>query len=274
MLRLRLYCKFFISIFFFSIACGATEYQPWLGNFYEFELRTSAKYQGYKWLSEGHLKKYSSNDVFLNLSLINARPDPDISGEIEFTQAKTRKQRGDIDQIKFTGRYVWQDDVAGDPLSITMGLSYAQAFQSSLRDVSSFHHGLYNGEIFVSLGKETSYECNWISRWWTLLALGSAERGSPWLRLQLNYEKLFNEKHAIKSFLHSLWGFGHQRLHFQHFRGYGPIQHQSIDLGLRYTYLLEFYGNASLEYSYRIYARNFPCYTHQLLAQILYTFGL
>lgn len=275
MLRLRLYSHFFIFLFLFSFSEAiATEYQPWLGNFYEFELRSSAKYQGYAWLSADHLKKYSSNDVFLNLSLINARPDPAMSGELELTQAKTRRQQGNIDQIKITGRYAWQDDIAGDPLSITFGFSYAQAFRWSLRDVSSFHHGYNNFELFVSIGKETPFESFWKSRWWSILSLGVAERGSPWLRFHLYYEKLFAEKHALQTFLNSLWGLGHQKLHPKHFQGYGLVQHQSIDLGLRYTFLLQYYGSASLEYSYRIYARNFPCYTHQLLAQILYTFGL
>ena len=268
--------KVFIALFLLSLYQGyATEYQPWLGNFYEFELRTSGQYQGYTWLSsDSHLKKYYSNDVFLNVSLSNARPDPAIGTEVEITQARTRRQRGDIDQLKVTGRYVWQDDVAGDPLSLMTGLSYTQAFYYSLRDVSSFHHGFSNIELFISLGKENPDESVWASRWWGMLAIGVAERGSPWFRLHLNYEKRWREKHEVKTFLSSLWGLGHKRLHPHHFHGYGSIQHQSIDLGLRYTYLLELYGSASLEYSYRIYARNFPAFTHQVLAQLLYTFGL
>lgn len=254
---------------------AATEYQPWLGNFYEFELRSSFLYQEYSKIScGGHHRKYPSHDVFLNMSLSHFRPDPAIGLEIELIEARTERQKGDIDQVKFTGRYVWQDDVAGDPLSVTTGLSYMQAFYYSLRDVSSFHHGYSNAELFLSVGRENPDESLWGSRWWAVFALGVAERGSPWLRFHLDYEKRFQEKHAMQTFLHSLWGLGGQRLHLNHFHGYGPIQHQSIDLGLRYTYFLEFYGSASVEYSYRIYARNFPSYTHQVLAQILYTFGL
>lgn len=266
----------FVLFFLFPICwVNATEYQPWLGNFYEFERRFSLAYQGYDRLaSDSHLKRYSSNDCFLNVSLCNSRPDPAMGLEFEVTQARTRRQRGDIDQIKMTGRYVWQDDIAGDPLSLTTGLSYIQAFQSSLKDVSSFHHGLYNAEGFISIGKESSDEALWDSRWWSILALGIAEQGSPWLRFHLNYEKRWWEKNEMKIFFHSLWGFGHNKLRLSHFHGYGPIRHQSIDIGLRYTYLLEFYGSASLEYSYRIYAYNFPAYAHHVLAQLLYTFGL
>lgn len=271
-----IYWKFFIAFFLLNASQGnATEYQPWLGNFYEFELRSSLMYQGYTWLSSGaHLKKYSSHDAFLNISLSNALPNPTIGAEIELTEARTRRQRGDIDQLKVTGRYVWQDDIAGDPFSLTTGLSYNQAFCYSLRDVSSFHHGFSDVEIFASLGKENPEESVWNSRWWSLLAVGVAERGSAWIRFHLDYEKRCYEKHEVKAFLHSLWGLGHKSLRIDHFHGYGSIQHQSIDFGFRYTYLLQFYGSMSLEYSYRIYARNFPSDTHQILAQLLYTFGL
>lgn len=268
--------KFFTILFLLGICRGsATEYQPWLGNFYEFEFRSSLIYQDYTWLSsDSNLRKYTSNDIFLNLSLSNAHPDFTASAEFEITQARTRKQKGDIDQLKLTGRYAWQDDVAGDPLSLITGLSYTQAFQSSLRDVSSCHHGLYNTEFFITLGKENPEESLWRSRWWSVFVLGIAEQGSPWVRFHLNYDKRWWDKHEMGLFMHSLWGFGGKDLHLNHFHGYGPIRHQSVDVGLRYTYLLEYYGNASLEYSYRVYANNFPAYTHYVLAQILYTFGL
>lgn len=266
---------FFLGFQFVVLMGWCTEYQPWLGNIYEFEERATLRYQRYSKLASGrHFKKYSSNDVFLNFSLLNTLPDPLVSGEIEFSQAKTRKQRGQLDFIKATGRYLLQDDVAGDPISAVLGLSYIQAFSNSLKDVSSFHHGLYNSELFVSIGKEHSQDANWDSRWWLMGALGIAEKGSPWCRLHLNYEKRLREKHELKAFLNTLWGFGQRRLRFDHFEGYGPVKHQSIDLGLKYAYLIQYFGHVSLEYTYRVYARNFPCHTHQVLAQVLYTFGL
>ncbi len=125
-----IYKKLFFIFIFFTICYGnATERQPWLGNFYEFELHPSIAFQRYNRLASGkHFEKYQSQDVFLNLSLGNAFLNPTIGIELEFTQAYTKKQKGSIDQIKFTGRYLWLDDVAGDPVSLITGLSYAQAF--------------------------------------------------------------------------------------------------------------------------------------------------
>jgi hypothetical protein len=262
----------FIFLLGFCQARG-TEYQPWLGNIYEFELRTALMYQDYHWLSSAtHLKKFSSNDLFLKASLSNAFPTFGL--EVEATGALTRRQRGDVDQLKITGRYVWLDDVAGDALSLTTGFSLIYAFHRSLRDVSSFHHGRGEGEFFISFGKEIAQGTMWGSRWWNILGIGLADRGSPWLRWHLTYEKRWLDKHEIQLFLHTLWGFGHKRLHLEHFHGYGSIQHQSADIGLRYTYLLEYFGSASVEYSYRIHAYNFPIYVHRVLAMFLYTFGL
>lgn len=266
----------FSLLFLLLIAAqgSATEYQPWLGNIYEFEFRPSFTYQGYSHIvSNSTLKHYSSNDQFLHLSLCNALSNG-FGGEIELIQANTLRQHDDIDQFKVTGRYNWQDDIAGDPLSLMTGLSYIQAFKNSVKDVSSFHHGEYEGEFFLSAGKEIFSDTQWKFRWWGVLGIGVAERGSPWMRLRLDYEKWLGDQQEMRLFVHALWGLGHQRLRLHPFHGYGPIQHQSVDIGFRYTHLLEYFGSASIEYSYRIHAQNFPAYTHRLLIQFLYTFGL
>lgn len=262
-----------ISLLFIGYV-ESTQTEPWLGNAYEFEFRPSLTYQGYRSLaSSAHQQKYSSDDFFLNASLSNSAPSMGV--ELEALGARTRRQKGDVDQIKLTGRYVWLDDITGDPLSVVSGLSYIQAFHHSLKDVSSFHHGLCEAEFFVSIGKELARDCEWNSRWWGVFGIGSAvDRGSPWLRFDIAYEKCFCEMHALRFMLNSLWGTGNRSLCLHHFDGYGPIQHQAIDLGVRYTYVLTFFGNASLEYSCRVHARNFPEYVHRVTVQILYTFGL
>lgn len=268
--------KIYALFFFFLLKAfhgSATEYQPWLGNFLEFESRTSLLYQDYTAISSGpHIERHTANDLFLNISLSNTLFDFLI--EFEATEARTRRQRGDIDQLKVTGRYVWQNDIIGDPFSFATGVSFIECFQSSLKDLSSFHHGRSEAEFFCSFGKETPQETTWISRWWGIAGIGVADRGSPWARFNLVYERQWREKHELKVFSYFLWGFGHKRLHICDFHGYGPIQHQSLDLGLRYTYLIDFFGSASLEYSYRIYARNFPVRAHRVCIQLLYTFGL
>lgn len=264
----------YLCLLFGAMQGESTEYRPWFGNIYEFEFRTSFIYQSYSKISSGSsLENHSSDDLFLHASLSSAITDLSFEGEI--VEARTRHQKGDIDQLKITGRYVWENDLAGDPWSLTTGMSYTQAFQRSLNDISSFHHGLYEGEAFLSMGKEFFFETGWNHRWWSVVGVGIAERGSPWIRFYVVYEKCLQQnRQELQLLLHSLWGLGHKKLHFHDFSGYGPIRHQSVDLGLRYIYLLDYFGSASLEYAYRVHAENFPAYAHYVIIKFLYTFGL
>lgn len=266
-------CEWFLFLLVFSFG-EATQYQPWFGNPYEFEVRGSLLNQNYSRLSSNSRSiKYSTGDFFLNGSLSNALPT--LGVELEAMGAWTKKQRGDLDQLKLTGKYLWSDDVAGDLVSLATGISYIQAFQHSVHDVSSFHHGSSEAEIFITLGKEKAVRDFWASRWWGMLGIGTSfSRGSPWIRFHAAYEKSWGETHLLLLFADTLWGLGNKRLVLPHFHGYRRIGHQSIDLGLRYTYLIDFFGSVSLQYSYRIWARNFPEQTHRVMAEVLYTFGL
>ena len=262
---------FLFSVFFTYL--HSTETSPWLGNPYEFEWRNSLCVQNYSRLNiNSHSSKSHQTDYFFNSSLCNSIPY--LGAEIECLLAKTKEQRGDVDSLKLTGRYVFQDDIAGDPISLVTGVSLTKAFWPSLRDISSFHHGLGEVELFLSFGKERS-QCNfWIFRWWGLAGIGVAERGSPWLRAELKAAMSFRERHELELGCLSLFGLGRKSLRKHDFKGYGSIHHQSVDLALRYTYLIDFVGNFNVEYSYRVYAYNFPARVNRVKAQFLFTFSL
>lgn len=253
---------------------AATERLPWVGNYLEFEWRHTAYLQDYPYVaSHSYYTPYASSDIFFVASLSNAFK-PEFSLEAEAMVAKTCRQDWAIDHLRLTGRYMWSNDIAGDEFSFTTGVSLTQAFDHSLHDMSSFHHGRSEAELFLSVGKEYADGKEWISRWWGVFGTGTAERGSPWFRGELNLEGRFCDVYAWRVFIHSLAGIGHKCLRLDDFHGYGSLQHQSIDLGFRYTYFIEFFGELAFEYSYRIYARNFPAKTSHLLLTLLYTFGL
>jgi hypothetical protein len=252
---------------FLSTQLTATEYLPWVGPTLEFEWRDHLRYQHYRF------KKRTSDDLFLNISLSNAYQD--LGVELEITAANTNRQPGHLDQLKITGRKVLLDDILEDPVSLTAGCSLIQAFRSSLCDRSSFHHGYNEAELFVSTGKELTFSENWESRLWGIAGLGVAiDRGSPWIHLEGAYEQRWHEKHECRIGLYSLYGLGHQKLRLHHFHGYGPVKHRSVDIQLRYTYLIDFFGNASIEFSQRLYAHHFPAYARSVTLQLMYSFGL
>lgn len=255
---------------------SATDLTPWLTKDFEFQPRVSGLFQHYPRIARTHGHTHQSgNDQFytfsLGLSAFNW------SGEVESTLAHTRRQDYLCDNIRITGRYRWLDDIPGeDAISLTTGLTLIKAFRHSVFDVSSFHHGEYEGEVHAAIGQELSQCQNfWATRWWGVLALGQGNHGSPWIRTETAWEKNWCDIHQLRLFAHSLWGLGRGSLPCPgHFHGYGPIAHQSIDLGLRYTHLFDFSGVLSIQYAYRVYASNFPENTSLLLLSFVYPFGL
>ncbi len=259
------------------IGCHGTlfcaDFKPWLPEMLVFEWRNSLTYQTYPSVAKGsHTRKFSSDDYFINTSLSTSVYEYGL--ELEANQAFTSCQKGSIDNLSATLRYVILDDIAGDPLSFTAGLSYIQPFYWSLKDISSFHHGRVEGELFVSLGKEKACGEIWIHRWWTVGAVGLADRGSPWLRLNLGYDLRTADNQEWRLFCHTLWGLGNRDISIDHFKGYGAINHRSVNLGFRYTYLIEDLGSLSFEYTNRVYAYNFPAYANIFLIEFRYDFGL
>jgi hypothetical protein len=270
--RKRLYPLIYLCCLFYTWG-WSTEFQPWVGNYFEFEWRNTLLYQTYPVINSNSQRvKYSSSDFFFTTSLSNALK-PEFSIELEAALAYTRHQKGNIDNFRLTGRYMWLDDLLGDRISLTTGVKLTQSFLNSLHDISSFHHGRAEAEFFISLGQEESLETKWGSRWWVVGGIGVANRGSAWLHAQSTYEFRLLPKHEVRLFGEGLLGLGHKQLPIHHFHGYGPIQHRSLDLGIRYTYLIDFFGSASFEYSNRVYARNFPAQAHRFLLNLLYTFG-
>lgn len=194
--------------------------------------------------------------------------------QLEAVMADTRRRSFGMDHFALTGRYKYMNDILGDPLTVTFGGTYIQAWKWALYDISSFHHGLYEFEAHTSVGKEFSYGSEWLWRWWTLFALGLSERGAPWLRAEAFVEKNYCDSYLLRAFVKSLWGFGSRPLHVHHFHGYGAVNHQSIELGIGAHYTFENQGTIKLEYARRIFSRNFPSRANNVVLSYLYPFGL
>lgn len=248
----------FTFLLLFPFFSHTTELAPWFGNLYEVEARVSTLYQKFQHVnSSKHSFSYRSNDFFTNFSL-SVSPDPDFSVETEVLFADTRHRNYGFDSAKLTGRYQILDDIIGDPVSLTTGLSIIVPLRSALRDIGSFHHGMAEFEAHVAVGVELPYLSIWLQRQYGVFACGIATQGSPWLRVGYYFERNFCNSVSVQIFLDSLFGLGRRTIHKHDFNGYGAVAHRSIDAGLKWSYLFDYWGTLSLEYAYRIYARNFP----------------
>lgn len=263
--------KVLTSLFLLSsLSMEATELSPWFGRDFELRPQASVRVQTYREVQSPNELRRNANDSFYTLGMDVAALGFD--AQFEMTEAVTGRQHFDLDAAKLTVRYQLADDIIGESFSLVPGISYIQALRNSLLDPSSFHHGLYEAEFFLSFGKEMACEDFWTYRFWGMTGLGIAEQGSPWIRGDLTWEKNWWNQQQLQLFIHSLWGLGGEDFSccFCCFKGYGPIHHQSVDLGTRYSYLFDWGGIVSLECAYRVYARNFPKRACQLVLKLEY----
>lgn len=269
--------RFIPSAFFFIMICHslfATELLPWYGQMLEIETRAACQMQAYQCVSARHRSiQQPACDLFFDLSAASSYND--IAGEVEVIASDTRYRSFGMDCIKLTARYRWMNDIVGEPISLVSGVSISQVFKTGLRNLSSFHHGGIEGEFHLAAGKEHSFRQFWTSRYWGVVGVGIADMGYPWVRGDMAWEHNYCDVHQVRFFVNSLWGLGHKSLHLKPFHGYGPVRHQLIDIGLRYSRFLLCNGmTVSLEYAFRPYARNCPKQVSSLYVSVSYPLGL
>ncbi len=239
---------------------SALEVKPWLGNEWEFQFDTAYTYSRYPNVQDGHPALRSpSNDQLLTFDLGVVAPTPNWDFQLEAEIANTPRQSWGVRSGAVQARYQWLDDILGDPVSLTIGANLRVVAHHSLRDVSCPYHSYVNGEINGAVGKEWSKQAFWRWRAFAFAGVGMANRGSPWTRALISFMGNQEDRHQYAVFAIGYWGFGTQReVMTRDFDGYGKIHHQSIDLGLGYRYLLDFWGSFTFSYAYRLYARSFP----------------
>lgn len=249
-----------------------TDLTPWLTRHYEIQASATELLQYYQTIQSPH--KHIRNHTLDSFTTFGLELSAyDYSTELETTVAHTHRQKAGCDNVRLTGRYRFMNDILGDVVSATAGVTVTQAFRNSLRDPSSFHHGIIEAEAHLSIGRETSCRSLWISRWWGLIGLGCGDYGSPWLHGHFEWEKNWYNQQHWSLFADTLWGIGGNSFALP-FRGYGSVRHQSLDIGSRYRYIFENGFRISLEYAFRVYALNFPQNTNRLTIELLYPFGL
>ncbi|MFQ5729509.1 MAG: hypothetical protein ACE5GN_04020 [Waddliaceae bacterium] len=264
-----------LGVLFISQAnLPGTEWMPWTEKDLELYPKVDYLYQHYNTIhSSSGSKHRTADDHFFSLGLSGSYTS--WSAELETVFADTRHRSFGFDNFKLTGRYQWYNDIVGDPVSVTTGITLIKASKVALKDLSSFHHGRNEAEAYVSIGKENSCLDCWISRGWAVLGIGVADHGSPWLRSRLAWEKNFQRTTHLRLFLNALYGLGGNSLALtKAFGGYGSISHRSIDIGSCLSKVTDCWGAFRLQYSYRVYARNFPKCTSLLQISYLYPFGL
>ncbi len=235
------------------------ERMPWYCNMWEFSFTPSYTYSRYPSVQNGTPHKQSpSNDHLLAFDFaVPPTPELQLSSEIEF--ADTPRQSMGLRSIAAQVRYLWLDDLLGDPVSLTTGIVLRGVSGHSVRDVSSPYHSYMNYEFNTSVGREWDRGFDWRFRTYGGASIGQANHGSPWMSAFAIMEGQLHHAHRLGVIFDGYGGFGSRRsVPINHFHGYGSIAHRSIDAALKYTYVFEVWGHLSFAYTRRLYARSFP----------------
>lgn len=247
---------------------------PWYPRMFEIQPEIEWSSQHSNGAACGHKNRAKSlNANFFQASAAAAVFD--YAAEIDLRLAESTYRNFGYDSLTISGRYLLADDVSGaSPFSAIATLSVSSAARTAVRDLTSFHHGKLEGILHLSVGKESACGQFWTSRYWGTVGLGMADVGSPWLHARLCAEINHMDRHSGLIFVDGLVGFGQKDLSLHHFKGYGPIAHRSLDVGLNYKYAFEMGLNVDIGYSYRLVARNFPKHTNNFYLALGYPFGL
>ncbi len=251
--------RLFLSLLLVPFYLGALETQPWFGDVYEFHFLGSYAYSQFSTVQNGIpqlTSPFQSNLVYLGLDF---SPSPEWSVDTDLQVADTTQEGFYFRTWGLQGRYLWLDDIVGDPITFTTGANLRVMSTTSLHDVSSPYHGNVDFECNFALGKEFDVADSCRFRLWGYGALGQANRGSPWVRAILAFETNIEDAHKMGLFASGTNGYGANRLVFiDHFNGYGKIRQKSIDLALRYGYRIGVWGTIRVEYQRRVLAKSCP----------------
>lgn len=258
-----------------ALPLSALEYSPWLGRVYEFESRLTYANAASRKIDLDHQTRHQHLCANLLTAGLLLTPAEDLSTEFEFTGAKTRDHSFMLDSTKACVRYLWLNDIPGDPVSLTTGASIAYVPTKALHDISLMHHGSFEAVFHAAVGKELDFHENSFFHPSLIVFLGVANRGSPWTALELHLEKAFSERYCLDFFLHGEKGFGSKALRSVHdFQGYAALDYRFLDAGVAFKYTIPPFGSLTLSAAQRLKGVSCPKDTTSVELALLIPFSL
>lgn len=263
-----------LLLFFLPVFSMALDKQPWFGDVYEFHFLGSYSYSQFNSFQNAVPplnQLFQANVIYLGLDF---SPSPVWSIDGDFQLADTTGMSFNFRTMALQARYLWLDDVVGDPISFTTGGSLRFTSSPALKDISCPSHGTLDFEGNFALGKEFEASNSWLFRIWGYGALGHANRGSPWVRGIVALETNIDDRHKWALYAEGINGYG-RRVHvdIDHFFGYAKVREKAIDLGIRYGRRLDVWGTIRFEYIRRVLAKSAPQNVNTFMVSYLLPFS-
>lgn len=268
--------KRFLSLFvFLGNLAAAIEVQPWFGDVYEFHFLGSYAYSWFESVQNSRPHFHQFFQSHLAYFGLDFSPSPVWSIDADLQFADTSAMTFNFRTIALQARYLWLDDIIGDPVSLVTGGNIRVTGTRSLKDVSCPSHGTVDFELNFSLGKEFDVSDTWRYRAWIFGAVGHANRGAPWVRAITAFEMNISDLHKWAVYASGINGYGrHTHINVDHFFGYARIREKAIDLGIRYGYRIGVWGTLRADYLYRVLAKTAPRNVNTVMVSWLLPFSL
>lgn len=250
------------------------EVQPWFGDVYQFHFLGEYAYSRFRSFQNAVpplSHPFQSNLVYFGLDF-SPSPVWSVDGDIQF--ADTTAMSFNFRSIAVQARYLWLDDIIGDPISLVTGANVRLTSSRSLKDISCPSHGNVDFEVNFALGKEFEASNSWLFRAWFYGAVGHANRGSPWVRGIVSLETNIEDQHKWALYAEGINGYGrHVHVDIDHFYGYAKVREKAIDLGVRYGYRMDVWGTLRFEYIRRVLAKSAPQRVNTFMVSYLLPFS-
>jgi hypothetical protein len=258
-----------------SYPLAALEKQPWLGDIFEFHFLGSYYYSRFNSFQDSIPPMHSTfqaNVIDLGLDF---SPSPVWSIDGDFQLADTTAQSFNFRTMALQARYLWADDIIGDPVSFVTGFSTRFTASHALKDISCPSHGNLDFELNFSLGKEFDASDLLRFRLWCFGAVGHANRGAPWVRAIVALESNYDEIHKWALYAEGINGYGrHVHVDIDHFDGYAKVREKAIDVAIRYGHRVGVWGTLRFEYIRRVLAKSAPSNVNTFMVSYLLPFSL
>jgi hypothetical protein len=270
-----------------SLLCGvclspmmlpALERSPWYGNDSEFELRTRYINQKYNSLDVRNGKRASpSGDHGLMVSLgvaTKGKYHLEVEGKAMDTGRYGGERHLTLDRLSASIRRMWYNDIIGDPVSFSTGLTVSAIPSHTLRYPSMFHTSNIELGVHCSIGKERSSRNTWLYRSWASLEYICGNKGRGRAVGRLAVEGKIKENHRTELFSDIQCGLGGKALNDEAFSGYRSLRYRTVDVGVKYTYVIDIWGRLSVIYSHRAYAQYAPNHVNTWSIEYMLPFSL
>lgn len=233
--------------------------EPWYGEYLEIHFVPSYEYNFFNRINQASPQLKKNYNTHIARALFDVTVPAELNWQVELEYGATSSVSFGYRSVACQLRRLWLDDVCGDPISLSTGISYRDASSRMRKAFSTPYHGRCNFEAHLSLGKEWSRGPHWFFRASGIFAVGQATIGKPWLRGDLLFLGNCSDRHYFTLYEYSYFGLGQQtEVDTKNFTGWGHIAHRSIDLGASYVYAFDLWGNLRFDYRYRVFAKSYP----------------